>query len=80
MEGISISDSNLTALTGSYPGKRDTQHDPDVCPRCGAHRSELKSQLAGGATVIISCLECRNAIRTWYEKTKETRNANAELN
>jgi len=68
-------DSILTALTGSYPG----QNDPDVCPRCGGHRSWYKEQLSHGEIVLISCPECSAAIRAWWEK-RENVNVHSKLN
>jgi len=64
----------LPAQTGNYPGKpasRDTQTDPDICTRCGAHYSLYKAELLKGECVIFQCNDCARVILPWWQTAKQ---------
>lgn len=74
METFMIDDiTNLTGFTGAYPWQEPggQQHNPDVCPHCGIHRSRRR-QIALELGIPLkdfhpSCPDCL----AWFQAIAE---------
>lgn len=61
--------SSLSSPT-NLPGVT-AQHDPDVCPRCGARRSYILQEIMAGKIIPVNCDECWKALVDHIHKYQE---------